>query len=53
VRRAVAELQRVIHGFDEDPRMRRLARAWQRGWRDHDESTAEPAPDNAFEPPGH
>lgn len=53
VRRAVAELQRVIHGFDEDPRMRRLARAWQRGWRHHDESTAEPAPDNASEPPGH
>lgn len=32
VRRAVAELERVIHGLDADPGMQRLAAAWQRGW---------------------
>jgi molybdenum cofactor synthesis domain-containing protein len=35
VRRAVAELERVIHGLDADPGMQRLAAAWQRGWAEH------------------
>jgi molybdopterin-biosynthesis enzyme MoeA-like protein len=40
VQRAVAELQRVFDDFDDDPGMQRLAQAWQRGWRDDDESAA-------------
>ena len=33
VKRAVAELERAIHGLDADPGMQRLSAAWQRGWR--------------------
>lgn len=33
VERAVAELERVIHGLDADPGMQRLSAAWRRGWR--------------------
>lgn len=34
VERAVGELRRVLDGFDGDAGMRRLSRAWQRGWED-------------------
>lgn len=47
VRRAVAELQQVIDGFSADPSMRRLARAWHRGWHDLDESAPEPPGEDA------
>ena len=38
VQRAVGELRQVLEGFDRDPGMQRLARAWQRNWRDGDEA---------------
>jgi molybdenum cofactor synthesis domain-containing protein len=45
VRRAVAELERVLDGLHADPGMQRLASAWRRGWRAHEESAAEPDDD--------
>jgi hypothetical protein len=46
VRRAVAELERVIGVLDADPGMRRLASVWQRGWRDRvDTVSTDPADD--------
>lgn len=55
VRRAVAELERVIDDLHADPGMRRLASAWQRGWRDHEDlrpgNPATSPPDDAG--PGH
>jgi len=46
VRRAVAELERVIKMLDATPGMRRLASAWQRGWRDRvDPVSTDPADD--------
>ena len=47
VARAVMELQRVIDELDADPDMQRLARSWQRSWRDEhgraDEAAQRPA----------
>lgn len=52
VSRAVAELERVIGGLDADPHMRRLASAWQRGWRDRLDNPSTAPTDDAGHPQG-
>ena len=50
VRRAVTELERAIAVLDADPGMRRLASAWQRGWRGRTDNPSTDPPDDAGHP---